>query len=118
MGTATVYCPACGAELVRHAETLWCPSKNQGLSKLVREELEQAVKQRSDASVMEDDLRESVTYEYCPRCATELMVGEKAVRVCPRCGLTLPGGVFHMLREYHEHGFRLRERHTGTHRPS
>ena len=103
MVEGTLFCPLCGALMTRQEKGWYYPLGQTFIAWAVVVAITEAMGQIRVPLATERPGRPSEHSGYCPRCAQQFTSDSGGTRGCPRCGLSLRGGVFHVLRKYGDH---------------
>jgi ribosomal protein S27AE len=101
--TVTLFCPFCGRKMARRGSAWYCERGRTGIAKMVEDAIAAAMARTPAAPLSDPPPCGPRLFGYCPRCGEKMLTAAHATRVCPACGLSLPGGVFYALQEYHGH---------------
>ena len=101
-----MYCPKCGAEMVRKDSHYYCEIGEMNLSQFVSSLLENEFFSGARTS-NGDDEREAISLStkgtwFCPADSSKL-TGDQTPLACPQCGGTLTSQILYHLIERHPH---------------
>lgn len=89
---------------MRRKDNDWyCERGQTSISKFVEDAICEAIEQTPPKPFNNLEPFEVTLFGYCPRCSERLLTGKNGTRICSSCGLSLRGGIFYALQEYHGH---------------
>ena len=84
-------------------DSWYCAAGEMALPKFVMGEINAALEKSANKRLENRDDLEAGMAGYCVRCATELLISQPALQICPRCSLSVPHSIFYVLQEYNYH---------------
>ena len=98
-----LYCPICGVRMARRPSGWYCYRGQTGIAQKVQDAIFEAMNRIPAEPLAHPPETGEHLFGYCARCGERFLTAAGARRVCPRCSLSLEGGIFYVLQELHNH---------------